>query len=115
MQTMIRTERELPLTERQHDLIEHDDTSMGELVSQLAHEGKELAVVELRRLRVEMREQAGRAAKAAAAGYLAVEFIALATLALSVGVFLLLRNGRLRAAYGRPHCCPCCSLVHCST
>jgi uncharacterized membrane protein YqjE len=92
MQTMIRTERELPLTERQHDLIEHDDTSMGDLVSQLAHEGKELAVVELRRLRVEMREQARRAAKTAAAGYLAVEFIALATLALSVGVFLLLAD-----------------------
>ena len=85
MHPMTRTESRLELMER----VEESDASMGELVSQLAHEGKELAVVELRRLRVEMREQARRAATTAAAGYLAIDLIALATLALSVGVFLV--------------------------
>lgn len=88
MHPMTRTESRLELMER----VEESDTSMGELVSQLAHEGKELAVVELKRLRVEMREQARRAATTAAAGYLAVDLIALATLALSVGVFLVLAD-----------------------
>ena len=88
MHPMTRTESRLELMER----VEESDTSMGELVSQLAHEGKELAVVELKRLRVEMREQARRAATTAAAGYLAIDLIALATLALSVGVFLVLAD-----------------------
>ena len=85
---MTRTESRLELMQR----VEDQDASVGELVSRLAHEGKELAVVELKRLRVEMREQARRAAKTAAAGYLAVDLIALATLALSVGVFLVLAD-----------------------
>jgi len=77
------------------DLIERevrplDDASVGDLVSRLAQEGRELAVVEVRRLRVEMKEQARRAARAAAAGYVAVDFIALASLALATGVFLVL-------------------------
>jgi uncharacterized membrane protein YqjE len=88
MHPMTRTESRLELMHRAED----DDASMGELVSRLAHEGKELAVVELKRLRVEMREQARRAAGTAAAGYLAVDLIALATLALSVGVFLVLAD-----------------------
>ena len=71
---------------------EDDAASVGELVSRLAHESKELAAVELERLRVEMREQTRRAAKTAAAGYLAIDLIALATLALSVGVFLVLAD-----------------------
>ncbi|HEU5056501.1 MAG TPA: phage holin family protein [Kofleriaceae bacterium] len=85
---MTRTESRLELMERAED----QDASVGELVSRLAHEGKELAVVELKRLRVEMREQARRAARTAAAGYLAIDLIALATLALSVGVFLVLAD-----------------------
>ena len=85
---MTRTESRLELIQRAED----SDASMGELVSRLAHEGKELAVVELERLRVEMREQARRAAKTAAAGYLAVDLVALVTLALSVGVFLVLAD-----------------------
>ena len=85
---MTRTESRLELMERAAD----DDASVGELVSRLAHEGRELAVVELKRLRVEMREQARRAARTAAAGYLAIDLIALATLALSVGVFLVLAD-----------------------
>ena len=88
MHPMTRTESRLELMER----VEESGASMGELVSQLAHEGKELAVVELQRLRVEMREQARRAATTAAAGYLAIDLIALATLALSVGVFLVLAD-----------------------
>lgn len=88
MHPMTRTESRLELMER----VEDHDASMGELVSRLAHEGKELAVVEMKRLRVEMREQARRAAGAAAAGYLAIDLIALATLALSVGVFLVLAD-----------------------
>ena len=88
MHPMTRAESRLELMER----VEESDASMGELVSQLAHEGKELAVVELKRLRVEMREQARRAATTAAAGYLAIDLIALATLALSVGVFLVLAD-----------------------
>jgi uncharacterized membrane protein YqjE len=88
MHPMTRTESRLELLQRAED----EDASVGELVSRLAHEGKELAVVELKRLRVEMREQARRAAKTAAAGYLAVDLIALATLALSVGVFLVLAD-----------------------
>ena len=88
MHPMTRTESRLELMQRAED----EDASMGELVSRLAHEGKELAVVELKRLRVEMREQARRAAGAAAAGYLAIDLIALATLALSVGVFLVLAD-----------------------
>lgn len=88
MHPMTRTESRLELMER----VEESDASMGELVSQLAHEGKELAVVELKRLRVEMREQARRAATTAAAGYLAIDLVALATLALSVGVFLVLAD-----------------------
>jgi uncharacterized membrane protein YqjE len=88
MHPMTRTESRLELMQRAED----EDASMGELVSRLAHEGKELAVVELKRLRVEMREQARRAAGAAAAGYLAIELITLATLALSVGVFLVLAD-----------------------
>ena len=87
MHPMTRTESRLELMERVEE-----SASMGELVSQLAHEGKELAVVELQRLRVEMREQARRAATTAAAGYLAIDLIALATLALSVGVFLVLAD-----------------------
>lgn len=85
---MTRTESRFELVERAED----DDASMGELVSRLAHEGKELAVVELKRLRVEMREQARQAARTAAAGYLAIDLVALATLALSVGVFLVLAD-----------------------
>ena len=85
---MTRTQSRLELMRR----VEDEDASVGELVSRLAHEGKELAVVELKRLRVEMREQARRAATTAAAGYLAVDLIALATLALSVGVFLVLAD-----------------------
>ena len=85
---MTRTQSRLELMERAAD----DDASVGELVSRLAHEGKELAVVELKRLRVEMSEQARRAASTAAAGYLAIDLIALATLALSVGVFLVLAD-----------------------
>ena len=88
MHPMTRTQSRLELMERAAD----DDASVGELVSRLAHEGKELAVVELKRLRVEMREQARRAASTAAAGYLAIDLIALATLALSVGVFLVLAD-----------------------
>ena len=88
MHPMTRTESRLELIQR----VEDQDASVGELVSRLAHEGKELAVVELKRLRAEMSEQARRAAKAAAAGYLAVDLIALATLALSVGVFLVLAD-----------------------
>ena len=88
MHPMTRTESRLELMQR----VEDQDASVGELVSRLAHEGKELAVVELKRLRAEMSEQARRAAKAAAAGYLAVDLIALATLALSVGVFLVLAD-----------------------
>lgn len=88
MHPMTRTESRLELMERAED----QDASVGELVSRLAHEGKELAVVELKRLRVEMREQARRAARTAAAGYLAIDLIALATLALSVGVFLVLAD-----------------------
>lgn len=88
MHPMTRTESRLELMQR----VEDQDASVGELVSRLAHEGKELAVVELKRLRQEMREQARRAAKTAAAGYLAVDLIALATLALSVGVFLVLAD-----------------------
>jgi uncharacterized membrane protein YqjE len=88
MHPMTRTESRLELMQR----IEDEDASVGELVSRLAHEGKELAVVELKRLHVEMRDQARRAAKTAAAGYLAVDLIALATLALSVGVFLVLAD-----------------------
>jgi uncharacterized membrane protein YqjE len=88
MYPMTRTESRLELVKRAED----NDASMGELVSRLAHEGKELAVVELKRLRVEMREQARRAATTAAAGYLAIDLIALATLALSVGVFLILAD-----------------------
>jgi uncharacterized membrane protein YqjE len=88
MHPMTRTESRLELMQRAED----DEASVGELVSRLAHEGKELAVVELKRLRVEMREQARRAATTAAAGYLAVDLIALATLALSVGVFLVLAD-----------------------
>lgn len=83
---MTRTESRLELIQR----VEDEDASMGELVSRLAHEGKELAVVELKRLRAEMSDQARRAARTAAAGYLAIDLIALATLALSVGVFLVL-------------------------
>ena len=74
------------LVERRDD----EESSVGDLVSRLAHESKELVELELRRLRVEAREQARRAAKAAAAGYVAIELVALATLALSVGVFLVL-------------------------
>lgn len=85
---MTRTESRLELMQRAEDA----DASLGELVSRLAHEGKELAVVELQRLRVEMREQARRAVGTAAAGYLAIDLVALATLALSVGVFLLLAD-----------------------
>lgn len=84
-----------PLTRSNLELVERpgdDDASMGELVSRLAHEGKELAVVEIQRLRAEMREQARRAARTAATGYLAVDLAALATLALSVGVFLVLAD-----------------------
>lgn len=88
MHPMTRTESRLELMRRAED----DDASVGELVSRLAHEGKELAVVELKRLRVEMREQARRAATMAAAGYLAVDLVALATLALSVGLFLVLAD-----------------------
>lgn len=88
MHPMTRTESRLELMQR----VEDQDASVGDLVSRLAHEGKELAVVELKRLRVEMSEQARRAAKTAAAGYLAVDLIALATLALSVGVFLVLAD-----------------------
>ena len=85
---MTRTESRLELMPR----AEANDASMGELVSRLAHEGKELAVVELERLRAEMREQARRAARAAAAGYLAIDLVAMVTLALSVGVFLVLAD-----------------------
>lgn len=88
MHPMTRTESRLELMNRAED----EDASMGELVSRLAHEGKELAVVELKRLRVEMRDQARRAAGVAAAGYLAIDLIALATLAVSVGVFLVLAD-----------------------
>ena len=88
MHPMTRTESRFELVKRAED----DDASMGELVSRLAHEGKELAVVELKRLRVEMREQARQAARTAAAGYLAIDLVALATLALSVGVFLVLAD-----------------------
>jgi uncharacterized membrane protein YqjE len=88
MHPMTRTESRFELMERAED----QDASVGELVSRLAHEGKELAVVELKRLRVEMREQARRAVRTAAAGYLAIDLIALATLALSVGVFLVLAD-----------------------
>jgi uncharacterized membrane protein YqjE len=88
MHPMTRTESRLELMQRAED----EDASMGELVSRLAHEGKELAVVELKRLRVEMREQARRAAGAAAAGYHANELNTLATLALSVGVFRVLAD-----------------------
>ena len=88
MHPMTRTESRLELMQRAED----EDASMGELVSRLAHEGKELAVVELKRLRVEMRSPTRRAAGAAAAGYLAIDLIALATLALSVGVFLVLAD-----------------------
>lgn len=86
---LMRTESRLEVIERelQHQL---DDASVGDLVSRLAHEGRELAAIEVRRLRVEMKEQARRAVKAAAAGYIAVDFIALATLALAAGVFLVL-------------------------
>lgn len=69
-----------------------DGASVGELMSRLAHEGKELAALEVRRLRVEMRDQARRAAKTAAAGYVAVELVALAVLALGVAVFLVLSS-----------------------
>jgi uncharacterized membrane protein YqjE len=69
-----------------------DEQSVGELVSRLAHESRDLAAIELRRLRVEMGEQTRRAARAAAAGYIAIDFIALATLALAVGVFLVLAS-----------------------
>jgi uncharacterized membrane protein YqjE len=68
------------------------DASVGELMSRLAQEGKELAALEVRRLRVEMKEQARRAATTAAAGYVAVELIALATLALGVAVFFVLAD-----------------------
>ena len=88
MHPMTRTESRLELMNRADD----EDASMGELVSRLAHEGKELAVVELKRLRVEIRDQARRAAGVAAAGYLAIDLIALATLAVSVGVFLVLAD-----------------------
>ena len=67
-----------------------DEQSIGELVTRLAQESRDLAAIELRRVRVEMREQSRRAARAAAAGYVAVDFVALATLALAVGVFLVL-------------------------
>ncbi len=88
MHPMTRTESRLELMQRTED----NDASVGELVSRLAHEGKELAVVELERLRAEMREQTRRAARAAAAGYLAVDLVAMVSLALSVGVFLVLAD-----------------------
>ena len=88
MHPMTRAESRLELMQRAED----SDASVGELVSRLAHEGKELAVVELERLRVEMREQTRRAARAAAAGYLAIDLVAMVSLALSVGVFLVLAD-----------------------
>jgi len=76
------------------ELIDHHDgeSSVGDLMSRLAHESKELVALEVRRLRVEVRDQARRAAKTAAAGYVAIELVALATLALSVAVFLVLAD-----------------------
>jgi uncharacterized membrane protein YqjE len=75
-------------------LVDHDedDSSVGDLMSRLAHESKELVALEVRRLRVEVRDQARRAAKTAAAGYGAIELVALATLALAVAVFLVLAD-----------------------
>jgi uncharacterized membrane protein YqjE len=69
-----------------------DDASVGDLMSRLAHESKELVSLEVKRLRVEVRDQARRAAKTAAAGFVAVELVALATLALGVAVFLVLAD-----------------------
>ena len=70
----------------------HDEASVGDLMSRLAHESKELVSLEVKRLRVEVRDQARRAAKTAAAGFVAVELVALATLALGVAVFLVLAD-----------------------
>jgi Putative Actinobacterial Holin-X, holin superfamily III len=61
------------------------DASLGELVSQLAHEGVELVEVELRRVRVELRDKAGRAVSALVGGAIAFVFLGLASLALAVG------------------------------
>ena len=66
------------------------EPSVGDLVTRLAHEGKELAALEVRRLRLEMRDQARRAASTAAAGYIAIEMIALAMLGLGVAIFFVL-------------------------
>ena len=88
MQQMTHRDAGYELVDRKPD----DDTSVGELMSRLAHEGKELAALEVRRLRVEMRDQARRAAKTAAVGTIAVELIALATLGLGVALFFVLAD-----------------------
>lgn len=76
------------LVERRAD----GDASVGELMSRLAHESKELVSLEVRRLRREVRDQTRRGVKAAAAGFVAIELVTLATLALGVAVFIVLAD-----------------------
>lgn len=74
-----------------------DDTSVGELVQRLAEEGKELATVELRRLRVEIEGKARDVGERArlgvgvlVVGTMAVTLSLLMGLAMTVGIFLAL-------------------------
>lgn len=64
------------------------DVSVGQLVSRLAHESRDLVAVEVRRLRLEARRQSRFLAMAATAGSVGVGCLALAALALTAGVFL---------------------------
>ena len=90
MQEMVRIESRLRLDRLA--VASDEDPSVAELVKRLAQESRDLAAVEMQRLRVEMRDQARRAGRAAAAGYLAIDFVGVASLALAVGVFLLLAD-----------------------
>ena len=88
MQEMTHHRAGVELVDRRAD----DGASVGELMSRLAHESKDLVALEVRRLRAEVREQTRQAAKTAATGFIAIELGALATLALGVAVFLVLAS-----------------------
>jgi uncharacterized membrane protein YqjE len=86
-------------SERQADLLVPEvaplveppgDASLGRLVSQLAHEGVELVELELRRVRVEVQDKAGRAVSALVGAAIAFVFLGLASLAFAGGLFLVL-------------------------
>ena len=64
------------------------DASVGELVSRLAQESRDLVAVEVRRLRLEARRQSRFLTNAAQAGAVAVACLTLASVALTTGVFL---------------------------